>query len=83
MRAAGEPELLTSVDSERGEMAHSWPELLPNHSVLFTVWSGSAEDARVAVLSLETGEVSHLLAGGSHARYSPTGHILYGVGGTL
>ncbi|HJN42857.1 MAG: hypothetical protein CL477_16015 [Acidobacteria bacterium] len=83
VRAAGEPELLTSVDSERGEMAHSWPELLPNHSVLFTVWSGSAEDARVAVLSLETGEVSHLLAGGSHARYSPTGHILYGVGGTL
>ena len=35
------------------------------------------------MLSLETGEVSYLLPGGSHPRYALTGHIIYGIGGTL
>ena len=80
----GEPESLTTVDPEQGETAHIWPDVLPNRGgVLFTAWSGSAEGSRLAVVSLETGEVSYLLPGGSHPRYSRTGHIVYGVGGTL
>ena len=79
----GEPRLLTTVDAERGETAHIWPEVLPDHTVLFTAWSDSEETSEVAVLSLETGEVGHLFWGGSHPRYSRTGHIIYGVLGTL
>ena len=80
----GDPEPLTTIDPEQGETAHRWPDVLPNlKGVLFTAWSGSAEDSRLAVVSLETGAVSYLLAGGSHPRYSLTGHIVYGVGGTL
>ena len=80
----GEPEPLTFVEHERGETAHIWPDVLPNgRGILFTIWSGSAEDSHLAVVSLETGEVVHLLAGGSHPRYSSSGHIVYGVGGTL
>ncbi len=78
----GEPEQLTRVDEARGETAHIWPDVL-SRSVLFTAWSGSTEDSHLAVLSLETGEVSYLLPDGSHQRYALTGHIICGVGGTL
>ena len=80
----GEPEPLTTVDPDQDETAHRWPDVLPNLTgVLFTAWSGSDEESRLAVVSLETGAVSYLLTGGSHPRYAPTGHIVYGVGGTL
>ena len=78
----GQPEPLTRVDEARGETAHIWPDVHPR-SVLFTAWSGSTEESHLAVLSLETGEISYLLTGGSHPRYALTGHIIYGVGGTL
>ena len=82
--AGGDPEVLTSVDTERGESGHFWPEVLPNgNAVLFTAWSGSAEASRIAVVSLATGEVNYLFRGGSNPRYSPTGHIVYGVDGDL
>ena len=80
----GEPEVLTTVDPGQGETDHFWPEVLPNgKGVLFMAWSGSAEASRLAVVSLESGEVTYLLPGGSNPHYSPTGHIVYGVGGTL
>ena len=78
----GEPEVLTTVDPEQGETSHRWPEVLPNgKGVLFTAWSGSDESSRIAVVSLETGEVTYLVPGGSSPHYAPTGHIVYGVGG--
>ncbi len=80
----GEPEQLTTVDPDQGETNHWWPDVLPNgKGVLFTAWSGTDEGSRLAVVSLETREVTYLLPGGSHPQYSPTGHIVYGVGGTL
>ena len=80
----GEPEVLTTVDPEQGETAHRWPEVLPNgKGVLFTAWSGTDEGSRIAVVSTETGQVTYLLTGGSNPHYSPTGHLVYAVGGTL
>ena len=80
----GEPEVLTTVDPEQGETDHFWPEVLPNgKGVLFTAWSGTAEGSRIAVVSTETDQVTYLLTGGSNPRYSPTGHLVYAVGGTL
>ena len=35
------------------------------------------------MLDLTTGEQKVLIRGGSHARYVPTGHLVYGVAGTL
>ena len=40
------------------------------------------EDAQLAVLSLETGEVK-VIGPGSYPRYVPTGHVVYGVQGNL
>ena len=82
---SGEPELLTTPDAERGERDHMWPEILPGgQAVLFTIVpQGAIENAQIAVLSLEHGTYEVVLPGGSHARYVPTGHLVYGVRGTL
>ena len=77
----GEPEELTTLAP--GEN-HLWPEILDGReAVLFTIISGSLDSAQIAVLSLTTGDVKILLPGGSNPRYMPTGHIVYGVAGTL
>ena len=81
----GEPEELTTPNAELGEVNHQWPEILPGgRAVLFTITrAGPVENAQIAVLDLETGAQTVLVRGGSNPRYSPTGHIVYGVGGTL
>jgi hypothetical protein len=84
--AGGEPTVLTKPDRERGEGDHLWPEFLPGgSSVLFTITpvTGSIENAQVAVLDLHTGTSKVLIRGGSQAHYVPTGHLVYGVTGTL
>ena len=77
--------MLTTPDIEQGELAHWWPEVLPGgEAVLFTILKGrGAENMEIAVLDLATGEQKVLLAGGSNPHYASTGHIVYGVDGTL
>ena len=84
--AGGEPAVLTKPDSERGDRDHLWPEFLPGGgAVLFTIYPaiGGPDNAQVAVLDLKTGTSKVLVRGGSHAHYVPTGHLVYGVAGTL
>ena len=84
--AGGEPTVLTKVDRERGEGAHAWPEFLPGgKAVLFTIIPATnvIDNAQVAVLDLTTRTFKVLIRGGSHAQYVPTGHLVYGVSGTL
>jgi len=80
----GEPETLTMVDRERGEIFHRWPEVLPDgQAVVFEVARrGGIEASSIAVLSLGTGDVE-LLTGGSFPRYAPTGHLVYAGLNTL
>jgi serine/threonine-protein kinase len=84
--AGGEPVVLTRPDRARGEGDHLWPEFLPGgKAVLFTITQpgGGIENAQIAVLDLVTGTWKVLLRGGSHAHFVPTGHLVYGVAGTL
>ena len=83
----GEIEQLTSVDRAGRELGHRLPQWLPGgESVLFTIGTGdmtSWDDALIAVLSLSTGRYHVVLEGGTHARYSETGHLVYVRGGSL
>ena len=80
--AEGTQAPLTQVGAD-GE-SHRWPYVLPDgRGVLFTVWTGDADTARIAVCSLETGKVTELVRGGTSPGYSPTGHLMYAAGGTL
>jgi len=81
----GQPERLVSVKD--GEVAHG-PHVLPGgQAMLFTLATGTGADrwdkAQVVVQSLKSGERKTLVNGGFDARYVPTGHIVYAVGGTL
>ena len=78
----GSPEPLTRV-TEKGE-SHRWPFVLPNgRSALFTMWSGSLDTSRIAVISLETGTITPLVPHGTSPTYSPTRHLVYAAGGSL
>ena len=81
--SGGEPEALTTPETE--QVNHAWPHVLPGgRAVLFTILAGgSVENAQIAVLDLDTGEQRVLVPGGSNPRYAATGHLVYGVGGTL
>ncbi|UCC97410.1 MAG: PD40 domain-containing protein, partial [Phycisphaerales bacterium] len=82
----GEPESLTTPDLEKGEMGHYFPHLLPSgKALLFTVASTalSFEDARIAVLSLETGKHNTLSVRGSKPQYTSSGHLVFARGGKL
>ncbi len=84
--AGGEPAVLTKPDRERGEADHLWPEFLPGgKAVLFTITAapGETADKQIAVLDLDSGASKVLIRNGSHAHYVPTGHLVYGVAGTL
>ena len=85
--SGGEPEVLTTPDSARGEGDHVWPQFLPQaRAVLFTIMASdkSPASSQIAVLDMQTGRKKLLtLPGASQAQYTSSGHLVYAVGSTL
>ncbi len=79
----GRPEPIATVKDD--ETAHG-PQMLAGGHLLFTLATGTAADrwdkAQV-ILQAKSGERTALVSGGSDARYLPTGHIVYAMGGRL
>ncbi len=77
----GEPTVLTTPDRANGEEGHLSPSGLPGgRAVLFTIGAAEPENAQVALLDLQTGQRTTLLAGGRDAQYVASGHLVYGAG---
>jgi serine/threonine-protein kinase len=82
----GVPEQLLTV--AEGEEAHG-AQLLPGGDAVLTSVAKTSDGmtrwdkARIIVHSLRTGERRTILNGGSDARYLPSGHLLYAVGGIV
>ena len=81
----GQPE--THVSTKDGEFVYG-PQVLPGGEwVLFTLATAATTDgwdkAQIVVQSLKTAERKTLVSGGSDARYVPTGHIVYALGGVV
>ena len=75
------PVPLTQVEDEAN---HRWPHMLSGgQAVLFTIRPSSGGASQLAVVSMEGGDPKDLNLTGSNPRYVPTGHLLYGVDGTL
>ena len=78
----GVPEVIGRVDSARGELQHSWPDVLPNgRGVIMTVSSGGPgamgrETDEIAVLDLAS-RTHRALVRGVYGRYARSGHLLY------
>ncbi|HEX5818167.1 MAG TPA: hypothetical protein VFY20_04775, partial [Gemmatimonadales bacterium] len=81
----GAVEIISVLDSTRGETEHDWPQLLPgDRTVLVQIWHSSIGDTEIGVLDLETGRTTPLIKDAVYGRYLPTGHILYAtLGGSL
>jgi serine/threonine-protein kinase len=83
----GDAEAVTTINVDAHERNHRFARLLPGGTaVMFTVASGDMEtydDARIDVVELATKKRKPLIKGGTHARYSPSGHIVYARGGSL
>ena len=75
----GEPETLTILDTEQGETSHSWPFIVPGRdAVLFVISTGPARTTgQLAVLDLNTRDVTRLGLAGVSPRYVSTGHLVY------
>ena len=74
----GEPEVLTTLDADQGELGHFLPAIIPGRpAVLFEIWLGEVATAQLAVLDLDTGTVTRLGLGGVSPHYVSTGHIVY------
>jgi serine/threonine-protein kinase len=82
--AGGTPQLLLAADGKSGE-SFNFPQLLPDGtSVLFAIFKGTSLDsARVAVLDLKTRTHRVLVNSAGGARYTPSGHLVFGRGSTL
>jgi len=80
-----EPVPVTRLESDKGELAHAWPHVLPdNKTILFSIVTGMAFDAvPAAAVSLETGVRRMILENASAPRYLSTGHLLYADSGIL
>jgi serine/threonine-protein kinase len=81
----GKPE--TVIPAKEDEVLQT-PQVLPGgDEVLFSVAGTNGDDrwdkAQIVVQSLKTGVRKTLFTGGSDARYVPTGHIVYALGGNL
>jgi serine/threonine-protein kinase len=71
---------LTRLQS--GEGTHVLPSLLPDgRGVLFTI--AGAQNAHIAFTSITGADRKNLIAAGAAPHYSPTGHLVYALAGTL
>jgi hypothetical protein len=71
----GDAELLLEVSGS----ALAPSSLLPGgRALVYTQLDSETADARVMLLDLESRDTTELVAAGSQARWSPTGHLVYG-----
>ena len=79
----GVPQPLTIANPSPSDIAYHLPSFLPgDRALLVSVHDGEAL-FRIDVLTLATGERRTIVARGSHAEYSPTGHVVYAAGDAL
>ena len=69
----GQPEVLTSPDTGKGERTHRWPAVVPGGAMLFTIGTlqnpDNFDDARLALFDPKTKKIRPLLENASMGRY--------------
>jgi hypothetical protein len=79
--AGGQRKEAATIDFAKGERQHKYPCALPGgKAVLITVSTADTatfDEARIVALLPRTGRRKILVEGGTHPRYSPSGHLLY------
>lgn len=78
------PKWFTVLDSARGEIDHTWPDVLPNgKGVIFTDAFNSRDPQRggttysIAIAEVPSGKHRVLVENAMYARYAESGHLVY------
>ena len=81
----GTPRQVVKSNAAKKEHAVVWPQVLPGgEHLIATVWNvGAWDTARIIAYSMTDGSSKVLVDGGSFARYSATGHLLFMRGDNL
>jgi eukaryotic-like serine/threonine-protein kinase len=78
---------VSKPDFSKGERLYKYPCAIPGgDAVLVTLGMLGAttfDDAQIVAVRTRTGEKKVLVEGGTHPRYSPTGHLLYARDGKI
>jgi serine/threonine-protein kinase len=78
----GTPEPLIDLGDEG--VGPRWPQLLPGgRAVLYSAFVGIGSNSSIAVTALDGERSTTLITRGAHARYLPSGHVVYLDRGTL
>jgi serine/threonine-protein kinase len=81
--AGGEPQPMTKVDVQKGEIMHAYPQFITgSQAVVFTIRVSGSND-RMAVFDPRRGSYRVVVNDGAIGRYIPTGHLVYTRAGTL
>jgi serine/threonine-protein kinase len=82
--SGGTPQRVTTLDIDKGEFSHRWPEWLPDgETFLYTVGTtGSWNDAQIVAQS-RNGPRTVLAQRGTNPHYLPTGHLLFAQNGRI
>ena len=77
--AGGVPEVLTTPERSRGELAHMSPSIIPGRDAVLFVIAGVVPlvTGQLAVLDLASRAVTRLGVAGIGPKYVPTGHLVY------
>lgn len=85
--AVGQPKDVAKVDLTKGDRQYRYPCALPGgNEILITVGTTDSEtfdEAHIAVINTQTGSLKTVMEGGTHPRYSPSGHLLFARAGTI
>ena len=85
--AGAQPKEVAKIDFANGERQHKYPCALPGaNAVLLTVATADIatfDEARIVAFTPSTGQRKVLVQGGTHPRYSPSGHLLYAHDGKI
>jgi Tol biopolymer transport system component/tRNA A-37 threonylcarbamoyl transferase component Bud32 len=74
--SGGALEVVSRLDSARGESEHDWPQPIPGGRwILAQAWRNSLSDSDIIVIDPATGQ-SRKVADGVYARYLVSGHLL-------
>ena len=83
----GAPKEVLKIDFAKGERQPQTPHaILGTKTLLLTLASAETEtydDARIMAVQTDTGEKKTLVEGGVNPRYSPSGHLLFAMGGKI
>jgi serine/threonine-protein kinase len=76
--SGGTPADATQLDRTRGEISHRWPQVLPDGSLMFSVWTGPGPDEHSIFVQNPAGARHQVLNLGDTPRFVQPGYLTYG-----